>query len=251
MQPLAGIIVAGGLSRRLGMDKRKLRLWGSDGPTLLEHTLEVLTPLCTEVVVVLNDPQNWVGLPAHITPDIYADAGVLGGIYSGLCAVHCPYALVVAADMPFLQRDLLYAMSTYPRTYDVLLPRSLRPGIARNALNIEPLHAIYSRACLEPLRATLERGRRRIIDFMPAVKLMILEPDVIAAYDPHGRAFLSINTVAELAIAQQMIASDMQTDQLHRHTAETPRGESHRDGALPTTPRSRLQQTDAARERSL
>ncbi len=209
MQPLAGIIVAGGRSRRLGMDKRKLRLWGSDGPTLLEHTVAVLAPLCTEVVVVLNDPQDWAGLPARITPDVYADAGVLGGIYSGLCAVRCPYALVVAADMPFLQRDLLCAMSTYPRTYDVLLPRSLRPDLARNALNSEPLHAIYSRACLEPLRATLERGQRCIIDFMPAVKVLILEPEAIAAYDPHRVAFLNINTPADLAVTQQMIAGDM------------------------------------------
>lgn len=212
MQPLAGIIVAGGRSRRLGMDKRTLRLWGSDGPTLLEHTLAVLTPLCAEVVVVLNDPQNWVGLPARITPDVYSDGGVLGGIYAGLCAVRYPYALVVAADMPFLQPDLLRAMGTYPRTYDVLLPRSLRPGRARNALNSEPLHAIYSRTCLEPLRATLERGQRCIIDFMSAVKVLILEPEAIAAYDPHGRAFLSINTMADLAVAQQIIAGDIHTN---------------------------------------
>lgn len=206
MQPVSGIVVAGGHSRRLGADKRKLRLWGPQGPTLLEHTLGVLAPLCNDLVVVLNDPEEWGWLTARLVPDIYPDAGALGGIYTGLAAITTTHALVVAADMPFLNRDLLQAMLAYPRTYDVLLPRSPQPDTARNALNVEPMHAIYSQTCLAPLRATLEQGQRRIIDFMDRVRVVTLEPDEILRYDPQGNSFRNINTPDELAQAHQIIA---------------------------------------------
>ncbi len=202
---VSGVVVAGGKSRRLGEDKRKLRLWGADGPTLLEHTLGVLALLCSDLVVVLNDPDDWRALPARLVSDAYPDGGALGGIYTGLRAAAHPYAIVVAADMPFLNRDLLHAMLAHPRQYDALVPRSPRPDAARNTLNVEPLHAIYSRTCLQPLQDVLDQGRRRIIDFMDAVRVMTVEPDEIACYDPQGYSFLNVNTPEELARVRRLI----------------------------------------------
>lgn len=207
MQPVSGIVVAGGRSRRLGEDKRKLRLWGPDGPTLLEHTLEVLRPFCSELVVVLNDLDDWSFLPARRVPDVYADGGALGGIYAGLAAITNPYAIAVAADMPLLNANLLRAMLAHPRTYDALIPRSPQPDTARNALNVEPLHAIYNRTCLAPLHATLEQGKRRIIDFLDNIHVITIEPDEIYRYDPQGYSFLNINTPEELALVRRLIAT--------------------------------------------
>jgi molybdenum cofactor guanylyltransferase len=199
MDAVSGIIVAGGRSRRLGEDKRRLRLWGEAGPTLLEHTLQVIAPLCDEIIVVLNDPEAWPQLPARLVPDRYPDGGVLGGIFSGLSAAAQPYALVVASDMPLLNTALLQAMLAYPRTYDALVPRSPASGAARNALNVEPLHAIYSRACAGPLQTALERGQRRVIDFFAQVSVATIEPDEQRRYDPQGHSFLNVNTPDELA----------------------------------------------------
>lgn len=205
MNNISGIVIAGGISRRLGQDKRKLLLWGEDGPTLLEHTLGVIAPFCDDLLVVLNDPENWLHLPATLVTDVYPDAGSLGGIYTGLDAAQAPYALVVAADMPLLSSTLLAAMLERPRSYDALVPRSPEPGKARNALNVEPLHAVYSRACLEPLRATLDAGKRRIIDLLALVQVEVIEPDELRRYDAHGHAFLNINTTDDLALAQSLI----------------------------------------------
>lgn len=206
MQP-SGIVVAGGVSRRLGQDKRKLRLWGERGPMLLEHTLGVLAPLCDDLVVVLNDHEQWQQLPARLVKDVYEDAGSLGGIYAGLDAAQHEHAIVVAADMPLLNAALLQAMLARPRAYDALVPRSPAPGKARNALDVEPMHAIYSRACLAPLRETLDAGQRRIIDFLQKVRVEVIEPDELRQYDPEGHAFLNINTPEELATVRQIIAT--------------------------------------------
>ncbi len=207
METVSGIVVAGGRSQRLGHDKRQLRLWGKQGPTLLEHTLAMLAPLCSELLVVLNDAAAWPQLNARLIPDVYADAGVLGGIYAGLAAARNPYALVVAADMPLLNADLLRAMLSYPRDYDALVPRALQPGKARNALDVEPLHAIYRCACHRQLQAVLAQGQRRITDFLELLRVTVLEAAELRRYDPQGYSFLNINTPADLEHVQRLIAS--------------------------------------------
>lgn len=203
--PTSAVVLAGGLSSRLGRDKRRLRLWGEGGPTLLERTVATVGALCAEVVVVLNDPEGWPGLPARLVGDQYPDGGALGGIASGLAGAAHPYALVVACDMPLLSAPLLAAMLARPRDYDVLVPRSPTPGAARNNLDIEPLHAIYSRACLGPIHDTLEASRRQIAAFFPAVRVAYVEPAEIARHDPRGFSFLNINTVEQLADARALL----------------------------------------------
>jgi molybdopterin-guanine dinucleotide biosynthesis protein A len=202
----SAIVLAGGLSRRMGQDKRRLRLWGPDGPSLLAHTVSVVARLCDDVVVVLNDPADWRDLPVRLVPDAYADGGALGGIYTGLAAAAHGYALAVACDMPLLNTDLLAAMLARPRDYDVLVPRSLEPGAARNALDVEPLHAIYSKACLAPMRAALESGRRQIAAFFPQVRVAYVEPEEIRRYDPAGRSFFNVNTPEQLAEVERWLS---------------------------------------------
>jgi molybdenum cofactor guanylyltransferase len=201
--PTSAIVLAGGLSRRLGQDKRRLRLWSATGPTLLEYVIGIVARLCTDVVVVLNDPTEWAALPARLVLDVYADGGSLGGIYAGLLATEHEYALAVACDMPFLDAGLLGAMLARPRNYDVLVPRALQPGTARNALDVEPLHAIYAKACRAPIQATLESGQRQITAFFPAVRVAYVEPDETRRYDPAGRSFLNVNTPAQAAEAKR------------------------------------------------
>lgn len=204
-EPASGVVLAGGLSRRLGDDKRRLRLWGEAGPTLLEHAIALVGGLCDDVVVVLNDPSEWPELLARVVPDAYPDGGALGGIYSGLAAARHQHALTVACDMPFLSPTLLGALLARPRDYDVLVPRSAEPGSTRNALGLETLHAIYGTGCLAPMRAALERGQRQIAAFFPQVRVAYLEPAVLQRYDPAGRSFVNVNTPAQAAQAAALL----------------------------------------------
>lgn len=211
-EPTSAVVVAGGLSRRLGTDKRRLRLWGESGPTLLEHTIALLATLADEVLIVLNDPAAWPALPARAVPDAYPDAGALGGLATGLAAATHPHVLVVASDMPLLNPALLQAMLTLPRTYDVLVAQvAPEPGEAaskrRNALSVEPLHAVYSKACLPPITRRLAQQRYQIIGFFDDVQVQLLDPALIAAHDPQGHSFLSVNTPEQLAHVQALLGT--------------------------------------------
>ncbi len=206
-EPIGVVVVAGGKSVRLGQDKRRLQLWGADGPTLLEHTLEIVRRYSDDVVVVLNDPANWKGLDATIVADALPDSGVLGGIYTGLSAVANEYVLVVAGDMPFLNAGLIDWMVAQPRTYDVLVPR-VGDGKARNRLGVESLHAIYRTSCREPIRQQIEQGNPQVIGFFPQVNVQFVAPDVVSSFDPQGIAFMNVNTPEDIDNVTRIIARD-------------------------------------------
>lgn len=201
------MVLAGGQSRRLGRDKRRLRLWGANGPTLLEHTVAMAATLCAEVVVVLNDPEGWPCLPAAIIGDCYPDGGALGGVASALEVIATPFALVLACDMPLLNPSLLAAMVAVPRAYDLLVPSSPQPGASRNPFGVEPLHAIYARSCLAPMQRALSAGERQVTCFFPHVRVSYLDAAIVRHHDPDGHSFLSVNTPEQLATVEQLLGN--------------------------------------------
>jgi molybdopterin-guanine dinucleotide biosynthesis protein A len=177
--PTTGVVLAGGRSTRLGQDKALLRLAG--GQTLVGTAVATLHPLVAEVVVVASDGQRLGDLPARIVPDVYPDGGALGGIYSGLLAAQHDHALVVACDMPFLSPALLRHLLALPRDYDVLLPR-LAGGL------LEPLHAIYSRACLDTIERQLAAKRYRVVGFLDRVRVRYVDEPELRRFDPELRS---------------------------------------------------------------
>jgi len=204
---LSGVILAGGRSQRLGQEKALLRLWGPQGPTLLEATVARVAAVCAEVLVVTDTPRSWPLLPARVVFDRYPGAGALGGLYSGLAEATSPYILAVACDMPFLSEALLRSMAGRPRDYDVLIPRLHAQDRHRSgsASWVEPLHAIYGRPCLAPMQEDLDRGERQIIHFFPRVRVRYLEQDEWMRFDPAGLAFRNINTPQDLEEARRIL----------------------------------------------
>jgi molybdopterin-guanine dinucleotide biosynthesis protein A len=202
-QPTSAIIIAGGGSRRLGQDKRRLRLWDAAGPTLLEHTVALAGKLCDEVIVTMNDAAEWPGLVARVVPDTLPGAGPLAGLHAGLAAATHPFALVLAADMPFLSEALLRAMLAQPRRFELL---ALASPAARNSLGIEPLHAVYRCTVASHLQAALEHGERGIGAALAGLQITVLPAEEATRYDPTGRSAWSLNTPEQLAQAQAIIA---------------------------------------------
>ena len=156
------IIIAGGASRRMGTDKRRLRLWGERSPTLLEYMVTRAARFSDDIVVALNDPEAWNGLPARLVRDEVEQSGPLAGLAAGLAVCRHEYALALACDLPLVQDALIDALLAYPRPYDALAP--IRPDggarAPRNPQAAEPLLAIYRRTCLAAIRDCLQRGAR-------------------------------------------------------------------------------------------
>jgi len=181
-------VQAGGQSRRMGKDKSFV-LFG--GRPLIEIVLEKVSGLGDELILITNKPAAYAHLGLPLFPDVYPNHGSLGGIYTAVYHATFPHTLVVACDMPWLNRDLLRYMISLRNTADVIIPRWQKFP--------EPLHAIYSKACLPAIQASLKAGQLKITRFFPQINVRYVEPEEIRRFDRHGRSFANINTPDDLA----------------------------------------------------
>jgi molybdenum cofactor guanylyltransferase len=107
-----GLVLAGGLARRMGGgDKALLRIGGA---TILERVLDRLTPQCSRLILNANgDPARFAFTHLPVVADDVPDfAGPLAGVLAGLgwAAAHMPDTAWIASvpgDCPFLPRDLV------------------------------------------------------------------------------------------------------------------------------------------------
>jgi len=98
----AGVVLAGGASRRMGVDKARLRL--ADGRTLLQQACEVLHKAGACEVLVSGQGAGGIA-------DRHPDIGPLGGIDAVLDDATSEHLLVIPVDMPRLPPRLLQALA--------------------------------------------------------------------------------------------------------------------------------------------
>ena len=197
---ITSIVLAGGKGTRLGKDKLQEAVGGRP---LLQRVIDSLIPISQRILVRTAQGQK---LPAieptrskvASVPDIYPGKGALGGIYTGLTAAKSQYGLVVAADMPFLNPDLLQHLVTVAPGFDVVMPRI--DG------EIEPLHAVYSRDCLPAIQEQIERNQLQIRIFLERVRVRYVELAEVDMFDPRHMSFFNVNTPEDLTKAQEIAA---------------------------------------------
>ena len=208
-KPLTVLILAGGRSSRMGVDKAWLAF---DGIPLVEHLARRVAPLAGEIVFSTNTPEAYLTLlgalpvPAHTVADRYPGAGPLAGLQAGLLAAQNELVLALATDMPSVNLALLGYLVAQASDYDVVMP--WLPGDESGRLEAEPLHAVYRRSCLPALAAHLAAGHRRLISFLPDVKVRSVSPEECARFDPQFRSFCNVNTPEEWQAAQRYMGGE-------------------------------------------
>ncbi|MBK7897307.1 MAG: molybdenum cofactor guanylyltransferase [Anaerolineaceae bacterium] len=183
-------IMAGGQSSRMGTDKSFVLF---EGRPMIEVVIDAVAGLGDEMLLITNKPADYAHLKLPMVSDVYPDHGSLGGIFTAVHAATHPHTLVVACDMPWLNRPLLEHMITLRETADVIVPRWEKYP--------EPLHAIYSKACLAPIEAKLKEKRLKITGFFGQVAVRFVEREEIERFDGNGRSFANINAPEDLAEA--------------------------------------------------
>lgn len=198
------IALAGGKSLRLGRNKIYEII---EGKTLLERVISCLSSFEGEIIIVKAGEQSLPKLKKYASPkvvaDIYPEKGPLGGIYTGLAQSSSPCNVVVAGDMPFLNRALLQYMIELSDGYDVVVPRLGK--------FVEPLHAVYSWNCLEPIRNFLKQDKLMVTRLFDLLKVRYVEAEEIDRFDPEHLSFFNINTEDDLKTAQR-IAKENRND---------------------------------------
>jgi len=215
---IAAIILAGGQSRRMGTDKALLRL-PTGGPTLVERVIAAAWAAdANEVLIVAGDGARLPAMDARLVQDAQPDAGPLAGLATGFASSHCDAALALACDLPYLSVPLLRWMIAQAGAdahmeWDALVPflphedgRDGKGGKDGKA-GWQPLHALYTNACLPPIRAALARGERRMTAFFPRVRVRALTAEAMSPYNPALRSTRSTNTLEAWNEAARWLAA--------------------------------------------
>jgi len=195
---MTSIILAGGKSSRLGRSKA---LQIIEGKSLIQWVVDRLAILSTEIIIATAHGKPIPcssAVSIKTVADIYPGKGPLVGIYSGLIASSSPRAIVAGCDTPFLSVNLLEYMTQICSTFDVVIPR------IKNKL--EPLYAVYSRNCLDPIQGLLEQDERQIRKLFSMVNVKYVEEDEINRFDPEHLSFFNINNHDDLERARKLAA---------------------------------------------
>lgn len=193
-QTHAAVILAGGLSTRFGGRNKALIEW--NGRPLLAHIHRTLGELFQEILLVTNAPARFAAWDMTLVTDLFTERSSLTGIQAGLFYADQPVVFVTACDTPLLRPELIRLLMASGRDdTDVVIPQTTE--------GLEPLCALYSRRCLEPVTRQLERGDYRIRSFFQRMRVRRVPEEKLRRADPDLRSFFNINTPGDLERARR------------------------------------------------
>jgi molybdopterin-guanine dinucleotide biosynthesis protein A len=197
--PTLGLVLAGGLARRMGGgDKPRTSIGGT---TILSRVLERMKPQCTRLILNANgDPARFAdtGLPV-IADDVPDFAGPLAGILAGLdwAAANAPgvkYVASVPGDCPFLPRDLVTQL--HQARHESGQPLAC----ARSGEWRHPVVGVWPVALRADLRHALTKEDLRKIELWTARHGIALADWPAEPVDP----FFNVNTPEDAAAASRL-----------------------------------------------
>lgn len=222
----SAVILAGGNSHRLGLEKALLEF---DGKPLICWTAEILLSAVDEVVVVARDrehagrldeivsnqmlpdqspsdqsllnPANSDQARIRFTWDSVSGFGPVAGLEAGLRMARGRFAFATGCDLPFLNRMViqrLFELADPERGYEAAVP--MQPNGY-----FEPLHSVYDRAKMQlACQRALKRGERKI--HVPLQELLVNRVPIeqLLPMDPDQLSFFNLNTIEDLNRARDL-----------------------------------------------
>ena len=187
-----GIILAGGLSSRMGSNKALLPL---DGSIVLEHVASAIAPAVSRVIVAAGpNVDAYQALGYTCVEDGYPGKGPLAGLHAALEASETEWNLVCACDMPLIQPSFfttLQRLAASDKTHRAIVPRL--EG------RVHPLVGIYHIDVLPSLEQCLIEDRLRVTRWLDEVGCRYVEAEDLerAGVQDAAAQLINMNTMQD------------------------------------------------------
>jgi molybdopterin-guanine dinucleotide biosynthesis protein A len=194
---IVGVVLAGGLSRRMGGGDKPLRLLA--GRPILEHVIARIGPQVTALALNANgDPARFGGFGLPVIADgVPGNPGPLAGVFAAMRWAHqspgATHVLTVPGDTPFVPIDLVSRLDAARRQSRAAIAVAESGGIVHPVVTLWPVDLAV------PLRTALSEGTRRVWDFLDRYSVS----RVPFATDD-GDPFHNINTADDMAEAERL-----------------------------------------------
>ncbi|MBM7653938.1 molybdenum cofactor guanylyltransferase [Neobacillus cucumis] len=196
----AAIILAGGISSRMGTNKALLKI---NEKTNIERIIEQLKLLFDDLILVTNDAKTYEFLDVQMVQDQYPGMGPLAGVHAGLNVSNYDVNLVVACDMPFISSELAEALLANASNYDAVVP----------VINGKqhPLFAVYQKQVAKMVEERIQSGQLRMKHLLDDLNVLYLTEKELATYSPIAleKVFFNMNHPEEYVEAKKWAESDV------------------------------------------
>jgi molybdopterin-guanine dinucleotide biosynthesis protein A len=202
--PVAGILLAGGKSSRMGGGDKCMRPLG--GTPILAHVIERLKPQVSDMIINANgDLARFApfGLPV-VEDSVSGHAGPLAGVHAGLQWIknHRPdiaYGVTVATDTPFFPTDLVQRFLTE-------LPDRPALMVARSAAGMHPVIGLWPVALADNIEDSLKRGLHKVGGFTDLHRAVEVPFPPVTIGGAEIDPFFNINRPEDLAEAEALMS---------------------------------------------
>lgn len=186
IEPVTGVILAGGMGRRMGGVDKGLQLL--DGRPLVCHVAERLAPQVDELLINANRSQaEYAALGYTVLADEIPDfAGPLAGLHAALSAATTAWVVTVPCDSPYLPRDLVNRLQAS------LQASAAGLAVARVEGRLHPVFCLCRTSLSGTLAAYLSQGGRRVAEWCTDMGAVLVD------FDDQPQAFRNFNTLQDL-----------------------------------------------------
>ena len=162
-QSITGFVLAGGESRRMGVDKGTLSL---NGKSMIEHVIQALTP-CTKSITILANTNKFNRLGYPVFSDDIKNSGPLAGICKGISISNTEWNAFVCCDSPFISTEFISFLISQKEGFEAVVPTYKG--------KIYPLSAIYKRSTLSVFQSQLDHQKLRVKDALLSLNVKTIE----------------------------------------------------------------------------
>jgi len=193
-QNITGIILAGGLSSRLGKDKG---LCEFKGRSLVSNAIDTLKPLCEQMMISANIfPEKYATFGLPVIADEKPGIGPLGGIYTCLKKSTTQHNLVLSCDTPFVNAAVFEYLLEKVNNEQVVTP-------SHETFLIEPLSAYYNTNVIGDMEIAIRNRNYKMMDFFKQIRFKSVNLDKNLAFFTEY-LFLNVNTPKDLEEANSI-----------------------------------------------
>ncbi len=185
---IAGAVLAGGKSSRMGRDKALLTLGGK---TIIERVVDRLREVFESIIIISDREASYAFLGVPVYGDIFKDCGPLGGIHAALTISKTNTIFVASCDLAFLTSSVILSIIDKPLRCDA--------RVASTESGLQPLCGLYSRRCLRVLQDHLTSGQLSVSKFLQDVSSTSID------LDECGLDLTNINTPDDYAWANGLV----------------------------------------------
>ena len=194
-ETITGVILAGGMARRMGGQDKGLVPFA--GRPLVEWVIEALAPQVKQLVVNANRNRDAYAAYGHpvIGDEIEGFQGPLAGFASAMSAVDTPWIVTLPCDGPYPAPDLV------ERLCSALTGQGAEIAVATDGKRMQPVYALLTVNLLASLQAFLETGDRKIDRWYAGLRV------TLADFSDCPRCFANINSANDFEALERELSA--------------------------------------------